>query len=761
MIDFRNKMLAIHCKIYNKNFDEYLNCLNNKQIKDGLIFEFLNIYDKWEDYENLFNTIKISFKNSLIKTKPQEKFFDEMNEDFDIDFWSSFFSFSIITNLAKEIYTKNELKDYSKENGINIIDLINSMSEDVNLFIDFLKVWDFNKNSFNYKKNKIKKLIFRCIIILKEEKIIFIRKITVYNENENKQNFSNFVLIENLVVPKNIFLILKISIEPATIKNKNNICLIGFNHYSLNRYLISRKDSKKESLISINFIKNFEEKSKIKLFPDWEMIDIVQKRIEEIKKNNIEENLSKLKKLLAIKKSLLDSYEDSEEKDLIVLELTKIKYKISKIQKELSINIDFWIFEKLKIFLKNNENGLFFIPYSDFRGRSYTDSKVSPQSNWIFRFIYNYGKFSKKKENYNFLKIEENLKNKMNKIGIFEDYEILGWVLVSIGSQFKNKEDKISIEEFIDIGIDKFLKYKDNIYKVYKDLEDSKATETIYYFKILESHIKKIYIDRYLIKDSTASVYQHLGKLLYFKDEEALEITNLGKGKEWRDTYIPLISTFKSSLDDEVKEFFNRKNLKKLLFTTKYGIGSKKAFKDFQNNIGFINDKETFSKIASNFRKVYKLVNEGNPESIILYHHSISDLNKALTQEEYFELEDIKINLSYHKLIKKEINVFENKKRYSIVNYTVSEELDEKKKIISMVANCVHGLDALFARRVSNIFYKKNKKIWLNHDAFYISYNEVNFFIKVANECIKIEENLNILKGKNKKRKNYSNFIAL
>jgi hypothetical protein len=71
------------------------------------------------------------------------------------------------------------------------------------------------------------------------------------------------------------------------------------------------------------------------------MIDIVQKRIEEIKKNNIEENLSKLKKLLAIKKSLLDSYEDSEEKDLIVLELTKIKYKISKIQKELSINIDF------------------------------------------------------------------------------------------------------------------------------------------------------------------------------------------------------------------------------------------------------------------------------------------------------------------------------------------------------------------------------------------------------------------------------------
>jgi hypothetical protein len=72
------------------------------------------------------------------------------------------------------------------------------------------------------------------------------------------------------------------------------------------------------------------------------MIEIVEKRIMEIKKNNsIEENLNKLKKLLSIKKSLLDSYEDSDEKNSIVLQLTKIKFKISKIQKDLSVNIDF------------------------------------------------------------------------------------------------------------------------------------------------------------------------------------------------------------------------------------------------------------------------------------------------------------------------------------------------------------------------------------------------------------------------------------
>jgi hypothetical protein len=39
---------------------------------------------------------------------------------------------------------------------------------------------------------------------------------------------------------------------------------------------------------------------------------------------------------------------------------------------------------------------------------------------------------------------------------------------------------------------------------------------------------KKI-IKRYIIKDTTASVYQHLGKILIFKNDESLNITNLGE----------------------------------------------------------------------------------------------------------------------------------------------------------------------------------------------------------------------------------------
>jgi hypothetical protein len=44
MKEFIYKMLEIHCTIYEKNFKEYKNLLDNKDTKNSLIFEFLNIY---------------------------------------------------------------------------------------------------------------------------------------------------------------------------------------------------------------------------------------------------------------------------------------------------------------------------------------------------------------------------------------------------------------------------------------------------------------------------------------------------------------------------------------------------------------------------------------------------------------------------------------------------------------------------------------------------------------------------------------------
>ena len=108
------------------------------------------------------------------------------------------------------------------------------------------------------------------------------------------------------------------------------------------------------------------------------MIDIVKEKTDEMKKNSLEDNLKNLKRLILTKKLILEEKINLEND---FKEINKIKKKISKIQEELSLNIDFWIFDNLILFLKKFNKGLYFIPYYDFRGRSYTDSKVSPQSN--------------------------------------------------------------------------------------------------------------------------------------------------------------------------------------------------------------------------------------------------------------------------------------------------------------------------------------------------------------------------------------------
>jgi hypothetical protein len=75
------------------------------------------------------------------------------------------------------------------------------------------------------------------------------------------------------------------------------------------------------------------------------------------------------------------------------------------------------------MFIKEFKEGLFFVPYCDFRGRSYTNSKISPQSSWIFRFLYNFGEIKEFKfEDKNILKIDEYLKNKIKEIGILKDF---------------------------------------------------------------------------------------------------------------------------------------------------------------------------------------------------------------------------------------------------------------------------------------------------------------------------------------------------
>jgi hypothetical protein len=168
--------------------------------------------------------------------------------------------------MIKETYFDLDKKE---DNSINLVNLVNIITEDFFSLINFLYVNNLIQiNEENMNEKTIKKFIFRIIINLKGKDIIKIRKISVFNEDRNEIKYSNFIFIENLPKPKNLFLLFRISNEESKIKKRENTIIIGFYHYSLNIRIIKKKKFKKESIISKKFIKSIENRSKIRFFPD-------------------------------------------------------------------------------------------------------------------------------------------------------------------------------------------------------------------------------------------------------------------------------------------------------------------------------------------------------------------------------------------------------------------------------------------------------------------------------------------------------------
>jgi hypothetical protein len=233
----------------------------------------------------------------------------------------------------------------NKETGsVNIIELTSFICDDFLKIIDFLYVSDIiDVDSSNFSEESIKKFILRMLFNLKNNNIIDIKKKTIYNEEKNEIKYSNFITIDNFKKPKNLFIFLNISKEPSTIKRRKNLIMIGFYHYYTNTYLVSKKHFKSESIITEIFIQNMKNKANIKFYPDDYMLEVVKKRIDKIRNKNIEHDINIIRMNLFKKKILLDDILNKEDLkyEEIGIEVKKIRNKIAKLQKELSLNIDF------------------------------------------------------------------------------------------------------------------------------------------------------------------------------------------------------------------------------------------------------------------------------------------------------------------------------------------------------------------------------------------------------------------------------------
>jgi undecaprenyl pyrophosphate synthase len=132
--------------------------------------------------------------------------------------------------------------------------------------------------------------------------------------------------------------------------------------------------------------------------------------------------------------------------------------------------------------------------------------------------------------------------------------------------------------------------------------------------------------------------------------------------------------------------------------TRNYGCGLKKSFKYFNESIENIlkesNDIE-INEINVTFVKFYKYISENNS----ITKESINQIVNFFEKDKGIIFEDLaKTNYKYFKFKKKRIDSSVNGKRYTRVLQKLTNDEDNKKYKISIVANYIQSQDAALVR---------------------------------------------------------------
>lgn len=611
-------------------------------------------------------------------------------------------------------------------------------------------------------KNKIKKYVFNLVeelteakvldekIIKQKVKTIKLKKINYININKNKyfeleyyeQPF-NIIFINNSLFLINSYIF---SLKFAIKNNKFNSENIKIKNFTFLQNVLSIPYFVENELT----IKVKDEIIKTTEFISWEKI-LSGDELEKLKNTSDEDLKLKLKEAKEKYENIKNIYSDKYKHIYVAYkQADKNRKNLQKIyNKKYSILITLNIFYKFFEELKERTKPFYLASYVDFRGRIYLDSKISPTSSRIYRHLYHYGYYSEEELQLNNIKLNESKAFNIikNKFYIIKDLEnesfklfnltkknILLWLILELGKINKKnimKNGEIKLEDFIKNGYEIFLRKE-----IPNDFE-----EKIIYLKItdaLDSLLKNKKIKKTIIyKDSTASVLQHLTKLLGFKSEKILEIMNINAAETWSDPYTYIINLYKIRYpikDERIIKIFNRKNLKKLIMTINYSLTYKSAieyfFQEANDDIKkLIAEDNSFTyKLISEVKKFYNYL-KNDVEKEELFEKSSNELIKLWFKGREITTKDgAIIDLNYKKIIKKSIETTILGKRKSMINYTISEEYDKRKTNIALRANLIHSMDSIFARDILSI-----EKIISIHDSFGISIAEVSFLIDLAN----------------------------
>lgn len=685
--------------LINSNIINYKKYIEIKKL-NITISEMSNTVNMFMDYMSFF--IIMGFNNPI-----NENFIKKENID---------------ENYTNKFYSHHDLSNKLYKNINNLYIFIDNLKKNINIKIDEKILYEF---------------CIKIINILIEEKII--KEKNIWLEGKTYK----ILIIENLI---NDYVIDIYSSKFKIITKKNIIYLCNNTFYSINeinkinfrsnkRFIIKEKSNVIKKLLNYSvMIDKILLKENLKLYCEENKIEM--KNIEE----NYREIIKNLKKIL------------EEEDTTAYKETCKI---MSKYQKAL-------IFKK--ILEDEREEIVYYIPFLfDFRGRIYKMSGLSPTFLKEIRYCLYLGYYDKKEINseklnevdkiiINYTKIiDENeyfkkFKNEKMKIKI-----AIIWILISIGEVYKNEmKEEITIEDFINKSINKIEKGE-----IYNKMKYENNMKIKYYMKILDEIENNIYKKRLISKDATASVFQHLVKVLGPKDENSLKFCNMDSQDTWYDTYSIIINKWKKINENTINkiekkdEIFNRKNMKKVLMTENYGCGINTAWKYFKKEIYPIEPNED---IYNAFIDFYKYISK---ENILTKENSylIIDYFNKLEEKKITTSDESIIDFSYKKIIKKQIDSTYNKKRFTNTIQKLSDKFDKEKFIISIRANYVHSQDASLVREVI-----KRCKIIAIHDCFMIDYLSISKLIEIVNQCMNI--NFHSIGIKNNK-KIFSIFIII
>ena len=393
----------------------------------------------------------------------------------------------------------------------------------------------------------------------------------------------------------------------------------------------------------------------------------------------------------------------------------------------------------------------FFIFFLDFRGRMYSVSSYSPISSKLMRSIIKYknckthNDFAKNNECsvvFNIVKerfihiIEKNFNFKIDS-DFFKN--IVFWLLISIGSFFKSKlldKNAVSINDLLEYAIKVF--YSD--VSILLELDLYEKIECSKYITMLRDALDGNYNgQRFICKDSTASVFQHLFQFLRPKNLKTLEYCNIYKNNFWYDPYSIIISFFleKNTISEFSKKYFSRKYLKKSIMTQPYSVTYFSSWKYFKSAIDYslIHNKSSFYKLSqyerdcllSDFEKFYKFL-EQDFEIQIFYLKQSKDIEHNFVDICFDD--DTSIYFSYLQINNKRKEI-KNKKYDIRVTYNEFENtknVDNIKTKRALRANLIHACDSFFARKIISRY-----NCLVIHDCFCISATDINLCLDDMN----------------------------